>query len=250
MALEKWLLDLAEAGQDLRDVTRRLVLQSQSVAITSAVASVTMAYPFKVGDTALALLRTPEFFEMDRMRNIRDLAPLSSVFGDWAFLASKRIYAKERADSDKLPQRQRNLEWLALTLQTGPLCGDVWKIIDELKSQLPPTRKQTEQHKLWRLLLHRIDLRNYSPNETFEGGRVLFAPGLPDPDVVEAVEKSVPSNESQRGGDEALWYGARRHSERRDADRYDPDRWREMLVKARRLANDGQDRDHQEPFSI
>lgn len=238
MALEKWLLELAEAGQDLRDVTRRLILQSQSSAITSTIASVAMAHPFRMGDTALALLRTPEFFELDRTRHVRDLAPLSSIFGDWAFQASKRIYHKERADSDKLPYRQRNLEWLALTLQTSPLCEDVWKIIDEFKSQLPPTKKQTEQHKLWRLRLHRIDLRNYSPNQTLGDGRVLFAPGLPAPDVVEMIKKNAPTIEAnEEAASVVVW--AQAVFARRDADKYTPDRWREMLVKARDLAKAG-----------
>ena len=40
MALEDWLLDLAAAGHDLRDLTQHLLLNSNNVAVTAVVASI------------------------------------------------------------------------------------------------------------------------------------------------------------------------------------------------------------------
>jgi hypothetical protein len=237
MALEQWLLDRAKAGQDLRDITRHLILRSNTVAITAVVASVAMAYPKSVGDTILGIISTRELFELDLRRYVQDHHSVSALFGDWTLNATKRMYNKERVDSDKLPHRSCNLEMLAQILQTGMLRDEVWKAIDYFKSQLPPARNQTERDKLWRLLLHRIDLRNFVPVERLDDGRVLLASNPPDPDVAEVVEKSAPSLKAVEEGMSLLnWrMGV---FERRDIEKFDPGRWREFLNKARDAVDD------------
>lgn len=236
MALEKWLLDLAEADHDLQNLTRRLILKSKSVSITAVVTSVALAYPFKIGDTALTLLRTPEFFDLDLRRFVYDQNPVSSMFGDWPYNASKRIYNNERLDSDKLPHRKKNLEWFALTLQTGALRDQVWKIIDDYKVELPPLDKQTEEHKMWRFLLHKIDLRNFSPKEKLDDGKILFEREPPERDVAEVIDKNAPALEANEEATSVLVWGMAVF-EQRDMDKFDMGRWREMLKKAQQLAD-------------
>lgn len=240
MALEKYLLDLAAAGHDLRDVTRKLILKSNSVAVTAVVASVATAHPHKVGDTALALLRTPEFFELDLQRYVHD--PISNVLGDWGLNPLKKVYHNERVESGKLPHRRRNLEALACELQTGPLREQVWKIIDEFKAQLPPPDQQTEELKMWRLRFHRMDLRNFKVQERLESGRVLYTAGAPEPDVAEVVEKNAPALRANEEATSVVVWGMSVF-EGRDLEKFDPKSWREMLEKAQRLAREHENQD-------
>jgi hypothetical protein len=242
MALEKWLLDLGQSGQDLRDLTRSLILKSNSVSITSVVASVAMAHPDKVGDTALVLLRAPEFFELDLQRYVHDQRSISEVFGDSGLDSMQKVHHKDRLDSDKLTHRKLNLEFLACHLQTTPLRDQVWEIIDGLKSALPPLEEQQEEHKLWRLRLHRIDLRNFSQRETMPDGQIRLSAGPPDPDITEVVQKSAPALKANEEATSLVVWGMSAF-ERREPDKFDPKRWREMLEKARRLAREHEGKD-------
>jgi len=248
MALEKWLLDLAESGQDLRDLARGLILRSNNVSVTAVVASVAMAYPHKLGDTALALMRTPGLFNLDLRRYVHDRNPVSSAFSDWAYIASKRIYNRERTESDKLPHRKQNLELLACNLQTGPFREDVWGIIDEFKVKLPPPEEQDERHKLWRLRLHRSDLRNFVLEEKLQDGRVSMIPGPPDPDVVEIVEKTAPAMKASEEIASIMAWGMAVF-DGRDPDKFDPGRWREMLDKVLSLVQEHGSQDADQIFS-
>jgi hypothetical protein len=228
MALEQRLLHAAEAGQDLEQVTRSLIQGSQSVSITAVVASVAMAHPAKVGKTALALLRTPELYDLDLARYVHDQHPIGSMFAGLG-TAMQRIHYQEIAKNDKLPHRAINLESLALNLQTGPLRADVWTIIDTFKAQLPPSEEQGAHDKLWRLRLHRMDLRNFAPTEQLPDGRILIQPGPPDDDVAEFIKESAPAMEANTAAIslQAWGLGAFDHNETSD-----PSRWHEMLTKA------------------
>ena len=122
MALEKWLLDLAKDDFDLSPVLLSLLRGTNSIAITSVVASLVMAHPKKFGDIALSLLRIPQFFVLDRRRYVYDRSPGMRAGLD---LSENRIYDGERSESDKLPHRLADFEWLTLNLQTGSQREDV-----------------------------------------------------------------------------------------------------------------------------
>jgi hypothetical protein len=249
MALERWLLNLAESGQDLRDITRSLILKSNSVAVTAVVASVAMAYKESVGDTVLALFRTPEFFELDLQRYVRDQSSTAETLGDWGLnSAQKKIHHKDRLDSDKLPHRKQNLESLACDVQTTSMRDECWKIIDEFKSQLPPPSEQDDALKLWRLRFHRIDLRNFSTKEKTSDGRILFTAAPPDPDIAEVIQKSAPALKANEEAANVLVWGLSVFDQR-DSDKFDPNRWREMLEKAQQLARENENKDSLEIFS-
>jgi hypothetical protein len=225
-----------------------LILGSNCVSVTAVIMSVAMAHPDKVGDTVLALLRTPEFFDLDLQRYVHDQSSISAAVGDWGLNPMQKFHHKDRLDSDKLDHRKRNLEFLVCHAQTTSLREEVWKIIDESKSHLPALELQNEAHKLWRLRLHRIDLRNFRPQEKTRDGRVVFAAGPPEPDVLEVVEKSAPALKANQEATTLVVWGMAVF-ERRDADKFDPERWREMLKAAQLLACEQEGKDFVEILS-
>lgn len=247
MAFEKWLLESAKSGHDVAELAQSLIAASNNVAVTAVVASVAMAYPQKVGATALAFLRTPEFFELDLQRYVTDQRSINESFSDDGLNSIQKVHHSERVKSDKLGHRKRNLELLACDLQTGPLRDQVWKIIDDLKSALPPKDQQKEWHKIWRLRLHRIDLRNFSQKELMSDGHVQFSPGPPEPDIAEVIENSAPAIRANAEATSLLVWGMSAF-ERRDPNSSDGQRWRQMLEVARRLAREQDGKDLTEIF--
>lgn len=235
MALEKWLVDLAESGHDLRDLTRTLILKSNNVSVTAVIAAVAMAHPDKVGDIALTFLRASEFFELDMQRYVHDQGSINAMFREMSLDSRNKHHHSVRVESDKLFHRKWNLEYLACHLQTTPLRERVWKIIDDLKLALPPKEEQIEWHKVWRLCLHRIDLRNFSQKQQMPDGQIRLSAGPPDADIAEVVQKSAPALNANAEATSLVVWGMSVF-ERREADKFDPKRWREMLEKARRLA--------------
>ena len=73
------------------------------------------------------------------------------------------IYDDERRRADSLPHRKHDLEALAIKLQLGAQRDAVWRILDEYRAALPEVGAQTEEDRLWRLALHRMDMRTYQP---------------------------------------------------------------------------------------
>ena len=112
---------------------------------------------------------------------------------------ANRVYDQERKQSDALPHRRRDLEAAIATLQFGPLAPRVHAILDRHREAMPPVEEQDEADRVWRLSLHRMDLRRYSvaeeqgeaaPDETAcaDGGqRILLNLDIPDPDIKEMV---------------------------------------------------------------
>jgi hypothetical protein len=237
MALEKWLLNCAEQGQDLNTLARDIISRSNNAALTAVIASIAMAYPETVGDAALLILSVPEFYELDTHRYVSDMSPTTSIVGDFGLNAIQRLQRSERVKSDALPHRRRTLEWLTLHLQWGPLQQRVWKIIDDYKAQLPPVEQQKEKDKLWRLRLHRMDRRNFSPGETVEDGQVFYMSTPPDADVEEVVNKSAPRLKANQEAMSLLNWGFGVF-EGKNLDAFGPERWREMLSEAQRIQAD------------
>ena len=245
MALEKRLLEAAKAGEDISAIAQSLIEQSNNVMITSVVASVSMAYPDRLGETALIVLQAREFFGWDIARVVRDQHPLSSAFG--GMLPKKEIYERERVESDKLPHRSRSLEWLALALQTGPLRDAVWRIIDGFKKALPSLKKQSDADKLWRLLLHRVDVRNFKPQPEPRDGKIVFTASEPAADIRAVIAKDEPKLKAREEAASLLMWGISVF-EGRDLDRHDPSRWREMLTAARQTVENPKDHDEERVF--
>jgi hypothetical protein len=69
------------------------------------------------------------------------------------------MYRTERTEADKLPHRERDLEAAVLELQLRGFGPRVQKVLDQHRTALAPLGAQTERDRIWRLALHRMDLR-------------------------------------------------------------------------------------------
>jgi hypothetical protein len=202
MALEAWLLDACRTAEiDVEATLLRLLRESNNVAITAVVASVCNAHPEKGGRAAFALLTSRELIAMERARLVQDRG-YSLVFDIVPGLdAANEFYNDERKKSGSLPHRKDDLEALAVKLQLGAQREQVQQILDQHRANLPPIEKQSDEHRLWRLALHRMDLRGYRPvdpqpcdeagtsGNSGERARVCYAPGAIEPDVRELVDR-------------------------------------------------------------
>ena len=65
-----------------------------------------------------------------------------------------------------MPHHRQDLEAAILNLQFGPYSHRVRTILDRHLSKLPRQSQQDESDKLWRLALHRMDLRQYTVSDT------------------------------------------------------------------------------------
>ncbi len=248
MALESWLLNLCRvAGADVEPWLLKLLKDSNNVAVTAVVASVCNAYPDKGGRAALALLSSRELIEMDRARMVGDLHHPSLA----SFLplndAEKQIYEDERKKSDSLPHRRHDLEALAVKLQLGEQKEGVWQILDRHRGVLPPVEQQSEEHRLWRLALHRMDVRGFRPIEAErgsgrsdavpEGGsgekrRIYYGPGAIEADVQELIDRHAPVRARQEADLALLTWGWSAW-EKNETGAIDISAWQTKLLEAK-----------------
>lgn len=166
MALEKWLLEIAEFDKiDLEGWLLKLLKDSNNIAITAVVASVCVAKTEKCGTVPLTLLSNRDLVRIDRARMARDHMNTSISAHIPSIDPMKKIYDEERKESDALPHRNKDLESIAIKLQLSEMREEIWEIIDEHRKALPPQEKQSEEDRLWRLALHRIDMRGFEVGE-------------------------------------------------------------------------------------
>jgi len=209
MALERWLLEIAEARPQKLDVVLLHILQrSESVALTAVVASVATAFPHASGETLLILLRCPMCILLDRQRMVAESQAPSRLLGLIGHVRPEnRIYEGERKDADGKPHRSSDLEAAIANLQLGPFAARVHEVLDQNRSTLPPISEQKEDDRIWRLAMHRMDLRQYTAmEEAKEAGLttdtdaasgesakhyVRFVLKQPEPDVKEMVDENA-----------------------------------------------------------
>lgn len=229
MALESWLLEICKQDFErklIEQILVSLLKRSNNVAITAVVASIATAYPHLTGQAAISLLTCPIFFELDRRRMLRDYHPMSQAFADWP--TRHAIYDNERKESDGLKHRKIDLERLACELQFGSYRERIWQILEEYQQGLPQLDQQTEEDKLWRLALHRMDMRHYEISKAVkEGFELKLKP--PEPDIQEFLAKDAPALESYGKQSSLLVWGM---SVFRREENSKPDEWRERLSQA------------------
>ncbi|HEV2146284.1 MAG TPA: ATP-binding protein [Longimicrobiaceae bacterium] len=245
MAMETWLLDYARIHPDTLDSTLEEILRgTDSAAIAAVVASVAISQPHAAGEALLVLLSARDYVLLDRRRmagertNSRPSGLLSG--------AEERIYEQERKGADKLAHRQQDLEAALRNLQLGPFAPRVHALIDRHLASLPPKPEQTEEDLIWRLALHRMDLRQYriaedaTPIGDDVAGEAETARGVialemsaPEPDVQALADAGAAefSEMNERLGVWVWGMGAFENN-RRD---HDPSVWREQLARARVL---------------
>ena len=163
MSLEKFLLELAEIDSvktqnNIKIFFKYLLSQSHSVAITSVLASVTMAFPESIDDEFLPILRVREFYEWDLRRVLQERDNYAWLDNDFPF------EQKERIVSNKLPHRtryQRGMRDFIVHYQfnIGKYNKEIHQIFDQLKSCV------TQDDVVWRKALNEIDVRTYEVGE-------------------------------------------------------------------------------------
>jgi hypothetical protein len=245
--LEAWLLDICELeGVDLEFWLLKILRESNNVMATAVVASVCNAHPEKAGRAALALLSSRELIWMDRARLVQERGHLA-LSGIFPSFGINQIYEDERKKSDALPHRRHDLEALAVKLQLTEGREEVFALIDQHRAALPPVEEQSEEHRLWRLALHRMDVRGFRPVEepasegTDEGTsdgegprerRILLGPGEIEADVQEVIDRHAPIAAQQERELSLLNWG-RAAWEGRESSHLDIRDWEAFLARAR-----------------
>ncbi len=201
MALESWLLRLGEMdGADLEGWLLHVLENSNNVMATGVVASVCVAYPDKAGKAGLALLSSREVVQLDRGRlALESSSPLEAFFG---LNPRNQFFEQERVASNELAHRRKDLESLAVRMQFGKDREKVWAIIDSHRERV--SAESGEDTRVWRLALHRMDVRGFEPQEAPEGtetgdsevagDRVYLGPGKMEADIREMVDESARSS--------------------------------------------------------
>ena len=200
MALESWLLRVGEMdGVDLEAWLLHLLGNSNNAMVTGVVASACVACPDKAGRAGLALLSSREVVHLDRGRLALESG---SVFGaSFGLDPHQRLFERERVKSNELPHRREDLESLAVRMQFGEHREAVWEILDRHRAEVPDDG--SEASRIWRLALHRMDVRGYVPQDSPEGSGedesgdghkgVYFGPGKMEADVQEMVDEASAS---------------------------------------------------------
>ncbi len=189
MALENWLISIAEAPENnktLEWIFDYILRHSNSVMPTSVLASIATAFPDKSGKAALPLLRTSSLYEWDLIRCGTERTALGAPHmpGDpyW------QIYSKERNTANKRPWRVESLENLVTRLQFTELRTEIFSILDSFKANISELCKD-ENDDAWRFRLNRIDLRNCKLQEDKNNRRILVVPQELQPDLKEKQEE-------------------------------------------------------------
>ncbi|WP_239681316.1 AAA family ATPase [Ectothiorhodospira variabilis] len=250
MALEAWLLEICDwEGFDVELCLLRILRDSNNVMATAVAASVCNAHPEKAGLAGLALLSSRELIWMDSARTVRERSSFarSEVFPN---IGINEIYENERRKSDALPHRGQDLESLAVKLQFGDGREEVFALIDRHRAALPPVEEQSEEDRLWRLALHRMDVRGFRvvqeppsdesessaesvPEEADSRGRqVLLEPSEIEPDVQALVDRQT-LIAARKERELSLLNWGRAAWEGRESSHLDIRDWKAFLVRAR-----------------
>jgi hypothetical protein len=155
MALERWLLELAESNPGALDATLLGILRrSESCALAAVVTSVATAFPHASGETLLVLLTALELVRLDAYRVVGESQAPSGLHGMFPReRGMDEIYQREREESDGLPHRKTDLESAILNLQFGPLAPRVHQTLDAHRAALPGEGQRSEEDKVWLLAL-------------------------------------------------------------------------------------------------
>src|SRR6202521_883656 len=168
MDLEQWLLAISRSDKgDLDSWLLFLLRESNNVAVPAGVASLCVAHPEKAMRAGLALLSCRELIWLDRQRMASEhmSSSLSSLMP--TAIPEHLVYEMERKAANPLPHRHHDIESMGTKLQFSPVREEVWRLIDEYRAALPPLESQNEGDRVWRLALHRMDVRGF-PKVTTE----------------------------------------------------------------------------------
>ena len=241
MALEAWLLEIAKMDDvNLEKWLLYVLRTSNNVMATAVVASVCIAHPNKAGRAGLALISSRELVQCDLSRVASEDPQTLEAFS--GIIPLHHIYEEERKKSNRLGHRKKHLETLAFRMQFTEYREDVWRIIDRHRSQL--SSEQDDKTRLWRLALHRIDVREYQTTdgagsvdkepESIENvrDRVYVSSGEIEPDLQSIVDANA---ESMVITSRHLTLLNRARNALNDRSSQESANWRELLSEARSI---------------
>jgi hypothetical protein len=230
MALENWLIEMVEQydKQFLTTLFDRALRESNSTLVTAVLASVATGFPDKLGEWALNILRTPEFYECDFNRCASERGEREITFLGYDRDIYSEIYKEERKTSALHPWRRESLETLTQKLQFTDLREKVFEVIDDLRVTVGDDEN-------WRFRLHRIDVRGWTAEEDRANSRIIFSPGELEPDLQQtADEVQSQHNRSNRFISLSLWADFTLKHENYENNPFES--WTEVLAEAKALS--------------
>lgn len=256
MALEEWLLTYGEARpHQLDPLLTSILRRSTNAALTAVVASVATAFPRVTPETLLTLLSSPICVLLDRARMASESQAVA-LSGLMPFRdAARRTYDDERKAANARPHRRHDLETAFANLQLTQHGVRVQAAIDKHIEDMPPLEQQVERDRVWRLALHRMDLRQYTvaspyPSESPQGTDSGATSGAEpadaeprmirldlaeaDPDVQEMADRSAEEYAGMNSRVLLLMWGLKVFSGE-EPSKYDPTEWRVHLHSAMEL---------------
>lgn len=248
MALERWLMELAESKPDALDATLLGILRrSEFGSLTAVVAGVATVFPHGSRETLLVLLTTPELIRLDAYRVVSESSAPSGLHGMFPdSRAADVVYQRERLESDALAHRRAHLESAVLDLQLGPFAPRVHQVLDAHRGALPAEGQRSEEDKVWLLALGRMDLRQYSETTEVQAAevqsdenqtaRTLLRLDLKpqDADIQQMVKETADRFAETNARLGVLMWGLKVF-ERDHSSTIDPTHWRSRLAQAMTL---------------
>lgn len=248
MALESRLLSMGKVNSKNLDSWLVYIIRNSNNSSLSAVAAgVVAAYPTLCIAAAKALLSCRDYLIIDEsmaaisggVSQMQEIIPSTNV--------ESKLYESERRESDSLSHRRKHIGVSALELQAQGFVEDIQPVLEAHLKALPPVEKQDQEDKLWRLALHRYDIRSYEPKaatkkeiaqasgQTASGEDsnksvgIILEPKSPAADLKEIIDREKPRIENNQlllGMQSWAWRCFTRDN------KANPSLWREYLKQA------------------
>ncbi len=188
MALENWLIDLINNhsinDNIIHNIYLHLLKNSNSVMITSVLASVSIAFPDKLKEVSLPLLRIKEFYFYDLKRSINEKGGNElnwfgvNIFGD----VMHKIYSEERRVAALRSWRKSSLENLLIKLQFDSQVKDrIFQIVDHLKDQ---SINNNDTKLIY--MINRVDTRNWEVINDQDDKKIII---IKSPEISEELKR-------------------------------------------------------------
>ncbi|QOG11919.1 AVAST type 4 anti-phage nuclease Avs4 [Arcobacter sp. FWKO B] len=193
MALEKYLLEISKIlkTEDLEFWLLYLLQKSKSSSLSAIVASVVLANSDKAFNIAVILFKTKEFIQADFHRQIHEHS-IKNLYGiGYGLNWQTQIFQDERLKTCEDKHRNSSLESLFLNYQmfrTSEISEEesekrqkiLWDILDNYYKQLPNEESQSEEDRIWRMALARMDKRkmDIEIKKVDDGVQITFNPKL------------------------------------------------------------------------
>ncbi|MBW6488912.1 AVAST type 4 anti-phage nuclease Avs4 [Sulfurimonas sp.] len=208
MALEKYLLEISKIlkTEDLEFWLLYLLQKSKSSSISAVVTSIVLANSDKAFNIAVTLFKTKEFIQADFHRQIHEHS-IKNLYGiGYGLNWHTQIFQDERLKTCEDKHRSSHLENLFLNYQmfrTSEISEEdsksiqniLWGILDNYYKQLLPEEKQSEEDRIWRIALARIDRRemDIETEKVDNKVQITFNPKL-SPDLKKYSEEAQKEN--------------------------------------------------------